>query len=329
MLNNNKLMTAIKTTGIPHLGNILSIIKPILKIINNNIKNKKIFIFIADLHAITNYQNNKLLVNNIYKNAAVWLSFINIINNKDLIFYRQSDIKEITQLFWIINCFYPFNRLKLSHVYKIKKKINNGVFNYPILMASDILLYNINKVIIGKDQIQHIEITRKIAKIINYKLNKKLFTLPKYYLKYKFIIPGIDGQKMSKSNNNIINIFDNIYNLEKQIMNIITINKSINNLSYKDIKKTILFKIYNLIANKEQIINLKEKIKNNKISFYKIKKLLINIILKNFKNERIKYIYYLNNKNIINNILYKGYKKSKKIAKNNFSLIKKEIGLNI
>ncbi|WGH28199.1 MAG: hypothetical protein NHG07_00980 [Candidatus Shikimatogenerans bostrichidophilus] len=224
---------------------------------------------------------------------------------------------EINELFWYLNCFYSFNRLKLSHVYKKKNNNNTGVINYPILMASDILLYDINKVIIGKDQIQHIEITRKIAKIINNKLKIKLFIIPKYYIKYNFIIPGINGYKMSKSKNNIINIFEDKNILEKQIMNIKTINKSIYSMSYKDIKNTILFKIYNLITQKKEIIYIKEKIKNNKIGFFNIKKKLYKYILYNYNKERKKYFYYLNNKNIIKNYLYKGYKKSK-IAKKIF-----------
>ncbi|WGH27083.1 MAG: tryptophan--tRNA ligase [Candidatus Shikimatogenerans bostrichidophilus] len=324
-----KYMTGIQSTGTPHLGNILSVILPTIKYINKKKKKNLFFILIADLHSITNYKNLFLLKDNIYKTAAVWLSLLK--RKKKIIFFRQSDIKEINELFWYLNCFYPFNRLKLSHSYKNKsnKNINTGIINYPLLMASDILLYNINNVFIGKDQIQHIEITRKIAKIVNNKINKKIFILPKYKIKYNFIIPGIDGRKMSKSNNNFINIFDNKYILEKQIMNIKTINKSIKDITYNDIKKTILFKIYYLISNKEEFFFLKEKIKNNKISFITIKKMLYKYILIFYYKERKKYSYYLNNKYIIKNFLYKGFKKAKIIAKKKISFIKKKLGLNI
>ncbi|WGH26055.1 MAG: tryptophan--tRNA ligase [Candidatus Shikimatogenerans bostrichidophilus] len=331
---NKKIMTGIKSTGIPHIGNILSVIIPIKKIIKEK-KKKKFFILIADLHSITNYKNNIILKNNIYKTAAVLLSFLNIKKYKNIFIYRQSNIKQINELFWFLNCFYSFNRIKLSHVYKDyikkKKKINIGMINYPILMAADILLYKINKIIIGKDQIQHIEITRKIAKIINKKIRKKLFIIPKYIIKYNNIIPGIDGKKMSKSNNNIINIFENKNILEKQIMNIKTNNESIYSMSYNKIKNTILFKIYKIIINnnKEELINIKEKIKNKKIGFFTIKKMLYKYILFFYSKQRKKFLFFINNKNIINKILNKKLNKLIKIAKKNIFIIKNKLGLNI
>lgn len=325
-------MTGLQSTGNPHIGNIFGVIIPTISYMKNKkYKNSLFFILIADLHSITNYKNSCFLKNNIYKNAATWLSFN--INYKKNIFFRQSDIKEINELFWYLNCFYPFNRLKLSHViknYKQKKKYyNTGIINYPILMASDILLYNINKVIIGKDQIQHIEITRKIAKIFNKIVNKKIFNIPKYKLKYNYIIPGIDGEKMSKSKNNIIDIFEKKDILEKQIMNIKTTNKSIYSITYNDIKKTILFKLYKIISNKEEYTYVKQKIKNNKIGFYTIKKMLYKYILYTFTKERKKFIFLIDNKNIIKKILYKGFKKAKKIAKKQIMLIKKNLGLKL
>ncbi|MDH3005051.1 MAG: tryptophan--tRNA ligase, partial [Candidatus Shikimatogenerans sp. JK-2022] len=310
-----------------------SVILPTISYINM-VKNKNnlFFIMIADLHSLTNYSNPILIKENIYINAAVWLSFNIKYNNNNVIFYRQSDIKEVNELFWYLNCFYPFNRLKLSHVIKKyntnKIKYNTGIVNYPILMASDILLYDINNVIIGRDQKQHIEITRKIANIINKKINKKIFNIPEYIINNE-IVPGIDGNKMSKSLNNIINIFENKYILEKQIMNIKTTNKSLYSISYKDIKNTILLKIYKILANKEEYTYIIEKIKNLNFGFYNIKKKLFNYILHTFSKERKKFIYFLNNKKLIKKILFKGYNKSNKYAKNKINLIRKEIGLKI
>ncbi|BDT61554.1 MAG: hypothetical protein RDO_0820 [Flavobacteriales endosymbiont of Rhyzopertha dominica] len=324
----NNYMTGIKTTGTPHIANILSVINPTILYINKY-KKKKFFILIADLHSITNYNNKNILINNIYNTISVWLSFLNFnFKKNNIYFYRQSDIKEITELFWYLNCFFPFNRLKLSHVFKNNKNnnINTGIINYPILMASDILLYDINYVIIGKDQIQHIEFTRKIAKIINSKINSNLFKLPNYKIIYNKIIPGIDGNKMSKSNNNIINIFENKTILENQIMNIKTNNKFI---SYNNFKSTILYKLYKIITNKEEIIYLKEKIKNNKIGYYNIKKKLYNYILKFYSKERKKFNYYINNINIIKKILYINYKKIKYISKKKIYNIKNKLGLKI
>lgn len=325
-------MTGIQSSGIPHLGNIYSVILPVLYYIKKYKKNLY-FIMIADLHSITNFKNNCILKQNIYSNAATWLSF-NIKNKKNIFFYRQSDIKQINELFWYLNCFYPLNRLKLLHVIKNNKnnikKYNLGILNYPILMASDILLYKINKVIIGPDQRQHIEITRKIAKILNKKNNNNFFKIPEYIIKNK-IIPGINGEKMSKSKNNVINIFEKKDILEKQIMNIKTSNKSINNLCIKNIKKTVLLKIYKIITynNKSEYKYILEKIKNNKIGFYNIKKQLFKYILYFFSKERKNFLYYINNKNIIKENLLKGKKKATKIARKNLNKIKKKMGLKI
>ncbi|MDH3004368.1 MAG: tryptophan--tRNA ligase [Candidatus Shikimatogenerans sp. JK-2022] len=325
-----KYITGIQSNGIPHLGNFLSIILPTISLIKNNNK-KKIFIMIADLHSLTNFKNNILNKEYIYINAAIWLSFnINLLQ-KNIYFYRQSDIKEINELFWYLNCFFPFNRLKLSHKYKnnINNNYNVGIINYPILMASDILLLNINKVIIGRDQLQHIEYTRKIAKIFNYKFKKKIFILPKQKIFNNKIIPGIDGKKMSKSLNNTINIFNNKEKLKKQIFKIKTSNRSINKISYYKIKNTILLKIYKLLVNKDEYIYIKEKIKSLKIGFYNIKKRLFNYIIYKFKKERKKFLFYLNNKHLIKKILYKGYKKIKQKSIKKINFIKKYLGLKI
>ncbi|MDH3004543.1 MAG: tryptophan--tRNA ligase [Candidatus Shikimatogenerans sp. JK-2022] len=329
-MNIKKIITGIQSNGIPHLGNIISVILPTISYIKKK-SNYIFFIMIADLHSLTNYYTPNLLKNNIYINAAVWLAFNIKYNLNNIYFYRQSDIKEITQLFWILNCFFPFNRLKMFHRVKNKNyKINNiGIINYPFLMGADILLYDIDKVIIGKDQNQHIEITRKIARNINNKINKKIFNIPQSLIFYKELIPGVDGNKMSKSLNNIINIFSNKENLEKQIMNIKTINIPITKISFNNIKNTILLRIYKILANKEEYTYIIQKIKNNKIGFYNIKKKLFNYILYKYSNERSKFIYYLSNKKLIKKILFKGYKKTKLLSIKKMNFIKKEIGLKI
>ncbi|WGH24964.1 MAG: tryptophan--tRNA ligase [Candidatus Shikimatogenerans bostrichidophilus] len=327
---NKKIMVGIQSNGIPHLGNIISVILPTLSYIKNN--NNIIYIMIADLHSLTDYKNSIILKQNIYYNAAVWLSFnINKYINNKVFFFRQSDIKEINILFWYLNCFYPFNRTKLFHIIKNKTKIkyNLGSINYPILMAADILLHDINKVIIGLDQIQHLEITRKIAKIFNNKLNKKIFKIPEYIIPVKQIIPGIDGQKMSKSLNNIINIYSEKDVLKKQIMNIKTSNESINKISYNNIKNTTLLRLYKIIADKNEYLNIKYKIKNNKIGFYNIKEKLYKYIIYKYKNKIKRFYYFLNNKKFIKKKLLKSYKKIRKISKNKINLIKEKIGLNI
>ncbi|WGH24594.1 MAG: tryptophan--tRNA ligase [Candidatus Shikimatogenerans bostrichidophilus] len=323
-----RIITGIQSSGMPHLGNIINIVLPTIKYIKDNNINKY-YIMIADLHSFTIYKNKNILINNIYINAAIWLSFNIQYYNKNLFFYRQSDIKEITELFWYLNCFFPLNRLKLFHSIKNNNNYNMGIINYPILMASDILLYNIDKVIVGIDQKQHIEITRKIAKLVNNKLNKIIFNIPKSLIFNNKLIPGIDGKKMSKSLGNIINIFANKYILEKQIMNIHTVNKNINNITYDEIKNTILLKIYKYISDNDEYSYIKDKIKNNRIGFYNIKKKLFKYILLKFNKERKLFNYYIENKKIIKKILLKGYNKIKKISKKRSYIINKELGFKI
>lgn len=194
------ILTGIQPTGNPHLGNILGVISPTIKLIKKN-SSLLAFILIADLHSLTNIKNTKKLKLNIYKIVATWLSLG--LKIKNTIIYKQSSIPEITELTWYLNCLMPYKRLMLGHSFKNKKTnketINTGILTYPILMAADILIYNAKIITIGKDQLQHMEITRFIAK----KFNKKTgfsFKIPEYNLiKKSMNIIGIDGKKMSKS----------------------------------------------------------------------------------------------------------------------------------
>jgi len=215
------ILTGIQSTGIPHIGNVLGVMFPIIEIVNNSLES--VFILIADLHSLTSLKKRNNIKDYSYKIASAWLACG--LKIYKAVLYRQSDITQVTELFWYLNCFFPYQRLKLSHSFKDKKKINNtGRFTYPILMAADILLFDSNKVYVGKDQLQHIEITRKIAKKIN-NLIKKILIIPEAKIKKDSMsIPGIDGYKMSKSRKNTINIFYSKKEIKKQIMSIHTTN---------------------------------------------------------------------------------------------------------
>lgn len=315
----SRILTGIKSTGIPHIGNVLGVMLPIIDIVNNSLE--KVFILIADLHSLTKINNIKKIKDNTYKIAAAWLACG--LNIDKAILYRQSDIPQITELFWYLNCFFPYQRLKLSHSFKnmknYKKNINIGLFTYPILMAADILLFETKIVFVGKDQLQHIEMTRKIAKKINNKI-KNIFVIPEAKMKKNSMsIPGIDGSKMSKSKNNTINIFSSKKEIKKQIMNIHTNNNYIS--SYEELNNDIIYNIYKLLANKAEILNFEKKILFEKeFGYEKAKIELYKYIIFRFSNERKKYKFYLKNKNIISSILNKGAEEAKKIA--NITMIK-------
>ena len=203
----SRILTGVQSTGTPHLGNILGAIIPAIELSKKS--ENESFLFIADLHSLTQIKNPKELRENTFATAATWLAFGLDINKT--VFYKQSDIAQVTELSWYLSCYYPYQRLTLAHSFKDKsselKDINTGLFSYPILMAADILLYDAEYVPVGKDQLQHLEITRKVASKFN-SVNGETFVIPKPLVKEKHQnIPGVDGNKMSKSKDNVINIF--------------------------------------------------------------------------------------------------------------------------
>lgn len=299
------ILTGIQSTGIPHIGNVLGVMFPIIGIVNNSLES--VFILIADLHSLTSLSDN---INNIkdysYKIASAWLACG--LKIYKAVLYRQSDITQVTELFWYLNCFFSYQRLKLSHNFKDKKKINNtGMFTYPILMAADILLFDSNQVYVGKDQLQHIEITRKIAKKINNIINNILIIPEAKIKKDSMSIPGIDGYKMSKSRKNTINIFYSKKEIKKQIMSIHTTSDYISHNDY--LNHNMIYIIYKLLANENDFFSFKKKkkYKKAKIELYKY-------IINRFSYERKKYKFYINNKKILKSILYKGTETASKIA---------------
>ncbi|XMD34822.1 MAG: tryptophan--tRNA ligase [Candidatus Karelsulcia muelleri] len=306
------ILTGIQSTGIPHIGNLLGVMLPTIK--NSKTSLKEVFILIADLHSFTNIKSIKNIKNNTYKIAAAWLACG--LKLDKAILYRQSDIPQITELFWFLNCFFPYQRLKLSHSFKSKNNINTGLFTYPILMAADILLFDSKIVFVGKDQLQHIEITRKIAKKINNQI-KNLFLIPEAKIKKtSMAIPGIDGYKMSKSRKNTIDIFSSKEKIKTQIMKIHTSSNS--TFSKKNLKNEIIYNIYKLLFNKKLMEDP---------SYEKAKRKLYKHILCFFSNERKKFNFYIKNIKIIDSILEKGAQKARKIAINTINKVRSVFNL--
>jgi len=322
----NRILTGIQSTGTPHLGNILGAIIPAIQM--SQTKNSESYLFIADLHSITQIKDHKILSHNTYATAAAWLAFG--LDHKKTIFYRQSDIPQVTELAWYLSCYFPYQRLTLAHSFKDKQNrlqdVNSGLFNYPMLMAADILLYDANIVPVGKDQLQHLEITRNVANRFH-NINGETFIVPQAEPNNKNMsIPGTDGQKMSKSKNNIIDIFLDEKKLKKQIQTIKTDSTPIE--ASKDWGTCNLFNIYKLIASKPEIADIKSKYERGGYGYGQAKEELFTLILNKFSKERQEFNHYLNNLDEIDKILDAGATKAKETADTVLKRVRKKLGYN-
>ena len=321
-----RILTGIQSTGTPHLGNIMGAIIPAIQM--SQTKNSESYLFIADLHSLTQIKDQKALSNNTYATAAAWLAFG--LDHKKTVFYRQSDIPQVTELAWYLSCYFPYQRLTLAHSFKDKQNrlqdVNSGLFNYPMLMAADILLYDANIVPVGKDQLQHLEITRNVANRFH-NINGETFIVPQADLNNENMsIPGTDGQKMSKSKNNIIDVFLDEKKLKKQIQGIKTDSAPIEDS--KDWGKCNLFDIYKLIASKPEIADLKSKYEKGGYGYGQAKEELFALILNNFSKERQEFNHYLNNLDEIDKILNAGATKAKETADTVLKRVRKKLGYN-
>jgi tryptophanyl-tRNA synthetase len=308
-----RILTGIQASGIPHLGNLLGAIIPAIEISKK--EHNEGFYFIADYHALTSLKDKILLQENIYSVVATWLAF-GLDTNKHL-FYKQSDVTEVMELAWVLNCFTPYMMLAKAHSFKDKQEnltdVNAGLFTYPALMAADILLYDANFVPVGKDQKQHIEMTRDIAIKFNLHYNTEFFTLPEAIIDESVMtIPGIDGRKMSKSYGNTINIFVSDKDLKKMIGSIVTDSTPLEEPKNPDTCN--VFALYQLLANKDQITDLKNKYLAGNFGYGHAKTELYNLICETYKKERLEYQKIIHDKSFLISELEKGARKAKDIA---------------
>jgi len=319
-----RILTGIQSSGVPHLGNILGAIIPAIEM-SKSTENESLF-FIADLHSLTTIKNAESITHNTYATAAAWLAFG--FNTEKNIFYRQSDISEVSELMWILNCFTPYPMLANGHSFKDKSKnlsdVNSGLFTYPVLMAADILLYDANIVPVGKDQLQHLEMTRDIAGSFNHLMGETLVLPESKVSENVMTIPGTDGKKMSKSYDNTIDVFAEEKSLKKQIMNIVTDSLSLE--EPKDPESCNVFKIYKLIASDENIEKMAQKYKQGGFGYGHAKNNLLELILEKFTNERKIYSELMNNPEKIEKKLKEGSEKAKKIASSVLQRVKKKLG---
>ena len=319
-----RILTGIQSTGRPHLGNVLGAIIPAIELSKKSINNS--FFFIADLHSFTTIRDASQLKENTYATAAAWLAFG--FDTKKNVFYRQSDIPEVCELAWYLNCFTPYPMLANAHSFKDKSnklsEVNSGLFTYPVLMASDILLYDADIVPVGKDQLQHLEITRDIAGSFNHKYPKS-FIIPEANIDNRvMIVPGTDGQKMSKSYNNILDVFLPDKELRKQIMSIKT--DSIPMEESKDAEKCNVYMLYKLLADETSTSLLKQKYEAGNFGYGHAKEELFDLVCDKFSNEREKFNYLMKNKNIIDKELEEGANKAREVASQVLKRVRSKIG---
>ncbi|MFH4969192.1 tryptophan--tRNA ligase [Gaetbulibacter sp. M240] len=319
-----RILTGIQSTGTPHLGNILGAIMPAIDMANDP-KNDS-YLFIANLHTLTQIKDAELLRTNTYSTAATWLAFG--LNTAKTVFYRQSDVPQVTELTWYLSCFFPYQRLTLAHSFKDKadrlEDVNSGLFTYPMLMAADILLYDANIIPVGKDQLQHIEMTRDVATRFHAKMGET-FVMPEGKIQENtMLIPGTDGEKMSKSRDNTINIFLPDKKLRKQIMGIQTDSTPLE--EPKDWKTCNCFALYNLLASEDQITEMKQNYEAGGYGYGHAKQALFELIITKFAQERERYNYYMENLEEIDKVLAHGAEKAKVVADAVLNRVRKKVG---
>lgn len=320
-----RVLTGIQSSGRPHLGNILGAIVPAIELIHQN--QEESYIFIADLHSLTTSKDGELRKQNTLAVAAAWLAFGLDISKTT--FYRQSRRPEVTELNWYLNCFTPFPMLANAHSFKDKSErladVNAGLFTYPVLMTADILLYSADLVPVGKDQLQHLEMARDIATAFNHQMGEEILVLPEPRISEAVkIIPGIDGQKMSKSYNNFIDIFLPEKELKKVVNSIVTDSTPLE--EPKDPDTCNVFKLYSLMATSEQISTLRALYLGGDFGYGHAKKALLDLILEKFTKERIAFDAFMSNPEEIEKNLAAGEEKAKAVAMKLLNRVREKLG---
>lgn len=319
-----RVLTGIQSTGIPHLGNILGAIRPAIDMSND--PQNDAFLFIADLHSLTTIKDAEVRKKNIQSVAATWLAF-GFDTEKNTL-YRQSDIAEVCELTWYLNCFTPFPMLANAHSFKDKSErlsdVNAGLFTYPVLMASDILLYDANVVPVGKDQQQHLEMTRDIARTFNH-IYGDIFIIPEMKIQEEvMIVPGIDGQKMSKSYGNTIDIFLPEKELLKVVKTIQTDSTPLE--APKNPDTCNVYNLYKLVAEPTQVADIRQKYLAGGFGYGHAKQALYEVLVEKFQKERAAYKHLMAHPKEVEEQLQIGAVKAKKIAKSVLGRVREKLG---
>lgn len=319
-----RILTGIQSTGTPHLGNILGAIRPAIDMAGRPENDS--FLFIADMHSLTQIKDGDTLRNNTYATAAAWLAFG--LDIEKTVFYRQSDVPQVTELAWYLSCFYPYQRLTLAHSFKDKadrlEDVNAGLFTYPMLMAADILLYDAEIVPVGRDQLQHLEITRDVAGRFHVQFGET-FVMPEAKVQENTqYIPGTDGQKMSKSRGNLIDIFLPEKALRKQIMGIVTDSTPLEEPKNPD--TDTVFALYKILASKEQVAEMRQNYLGGNYGYGHAKQALFECIKLNFGEARERFHYFMANPGEIDEALEKGAQRARLVADGVLARVREKLG---
>jgi tryptophanyl-tRNA synthetase len=320
----SRILTGIQSTGRPHLGNLLGAILPAIELSKNS-ANDSLY-FIADLHSLTTVRDPALLRANTYAVAAAWLA-CGFDTDKNL-FYRQSDVPQVTELTWYLSCFTPYPMLANAHSFKDKSDrlsdVNAGLFTYPVLMAADILLYDADLVPVGKDQVQHLEIARDIAQAFNSRYGETL-VLPRPKVDEQvMLVPGLDGQKMSKSYGNIIDIFVPEKELLKTVRSIISDSTPLE--APKNPDTDVTFKLYSLLASPEETAEMRQRYEAGGYGYGHAKNALYELILHRFTKERFLFNHYMDNLPELDARLAEGARKAQAYGAGVLAKVREKVG---
>lgn len=318
-------LSGIKSTGVPHLGNILGMIKPAIALQQSH----KSFYFIADLHALTSSRDPEQLRRDTFEIAAHFLAFG--LDPKHAVFFRQSDVPEHTELMWMLACTVSMGDLTRAHAYKAAKDrneegmLNLGVFAYPVLMAADILLYDADVVPVGKDQVQHLEMARAIAQRFNFHFGETFREPQELVQENVAVVPGIDGRKMSKSYNNGIEPMAPIKELKKQVMAIVTDSKGLDDP--KDPTNCNVVALYRLVASPAEVKDMEEKYRRGGFGYGHAKLALLEKIEQSMAKERARYEEIKNNPAEVETLLEAGAARARVKAQEVMQRARKACGL--
>lgn len=328
MFEGKTILTGVKPTGTPHLGNYLGAIKPAIEL---GKKAGKHYMFIADYHAINAEKDPAVLNQKLKEIACIYLA--GGLNPEHSVFYRQSDIPEIPEITTILYAYTPKGFMNKAHAYKaaVDKNreagkpdddgINMGLYTYPTLMAADILTFNSDIVPVGKDQVQHVEIARDIAGAINAHYGKSLLHLPEYYIdEHVAVVPGIDGRKMSKSYGNVIPLFEDDKAIKKAIFSIKTDSRPME--EPKDPEGILVYEIYKSIATEEQLREMADGLRQGKLGYGHIKNMLLDAVVNEIKDAREKYNYYMAHYDEVEEMLAAGAAKARPVARETLERLK-------
>jgi len=319
-------LTGIKPTGTVHVGNYLGAMRPALELVQ---KFDSSLYFIADYHALTTVQDRSTLHATIYDVAAAWLAAG--LDPERTLLYRQSSVREVFELTWVLSCLVASGQLERGHAYKDAlskgQAPNAGIFNYPVLMAADIILYDTNLVPVGRDQKQHLEIARDVAVRFNHLFGERTLVVPEALIQDEVLVPGTDGQKMSKSYGNVIPLFGTAKELKKSVMGIVTGSESLE--APKEPEGTTVFTLYKQIAGSARAEALASKLRAGGYGWGHAKQDLVQALDDTLSPMRERYHALRGNERELDAVLSRGADEARKIARATMERVRDAIGIEI